>query len=497
MSKRNVYKGHRYVPKIMGEWNQEETYEGLSIVTNKGTSYTSKKRVPVGIELLDEEYWVVTGNYNAQVENYRQEVKEFGNRISENTLDINTNKLNIEKKADKKDVEEINQQLLTKADKKDVEEINQQLLTKASQDDLSDVIQEVDSLDQSLSILDKNKKNKGNSIIHAVDVQKNPNETDDQFINRMLRSLPDEQGTVVLDGTYQLKDTILLTPYQSLQGTGHNTNLVMNVNNKDIIRLEHTEHSEYVYGVKILNLSLHGNMTSTGINLKKCTHLRIEDVYVYDTKWGIWADSAWLAQYDRVTVRNYNTMGEAGIHVHAGTSNLYNNCWVKNFKKGYETHSMYTTLNACACDTFTEFAYFLGQATTLNSCGAEDGRLVPDGYVYGAGPRSVVFNACETMDIAYTGSKDQASIFYFGGSLATLNNYSHSGGTPLPNNASFMVLRQASYVNLINTRWGSGHTGTLFNFAKYNDATASSVFEQYGARFTVHRWNGTKNFVTE
>ena len=73
--KRNVYVGHRYVPKIMGEWDKTETYEGLSIVTNKGTSYTSKKRVPVGIDILDEEYWVVTGNYNAQIEEYRKDVR--------------------------------------------------------------------------------------------------------------------------------------------------------------------------------------------------------------------------------------------------------------------------------------------------------------------------------------------------------------------------------------------------------------------------------------
>ena len=66
--KRNVYVGHRYVPKVMGEWDKTESYEGLSIVTNKGTSYTSKKRVPKGIDILNEEYWVVTGNYNAQIE---------------------------------------------------------------------------------------------------------------------------------------------------------------------------------------------------------------------------------------------------------------------------------------------------------------------------------------------------------------------------------------------------------------------------------------------
>lgn len=79
--KRNVYVGHRYVPKIMGEWDKQQSYEGLSIVTHQGTSYTSKKHVPVGIDILDEEYWVVTGNYNAQIEHYRQEVRDMGNYV--------------------------------------------------------------------------------------------------------------------------------------------------------------------------------------------------------------------------------------------------------------------------------------------------------------------------------------------------------------------------------------------------------------------------------
>jgi len=82
---RNVYVGHRYVPKIMGEWDNSNDYEGLSIVTYKGSSYTSKKRVPVGIDISNEEYWVVTGNYDSQVENYRQEVRLFDGRITDNT----------------------------------------------------------------------------------------------------------------------------------------------------------------------------------------------------------------------------------------------------------------------------------------------------------------------------------------------------------------------------------------------------------------------------
>lgn len=72
----NVYIGNRYVPIFADpvEWNNLREYEPLTIVTYQGTAYTSRKTVPVGTALSNTEYWVVTGNYNAQVEQYRQEV---------------------------------------------------------------------------------------------------------------------------------------------------------------------------------------------------------------------------------------------------------------------------------------------------------------------------------------------------------------------------------------------------------------------------------------
>lgn len=72
------YIGARYVPIFADpiEWDNLRSYEGLTIVTYQGTSYTSKKNVPVGVELDNKEYWVATGNYNSQVENYRKEVSE-------------------------------------------------------------------------------------------------------------------------------------------------------------------------------------------------------------------------------------------------------------------------------------------------------------------------------------------------------------------------------------------------------------------------------------
>lgn len=88
---RNVYVGNRYVPLIKGEWDKKETYEGLSIVTYQGGSYTSKKGVPPGIDILNSEYWTLTGNYNAQIETYRKDVRDLGDKV-ENELSTLDNK---------------------------------------------------------------------------------------------------------------------------------------------------------------------------------------------------------------------------------------------------------------------------------------------------------------------------------------------------------------------------------------------------------------------
>ena len=78
------YIGARYVPLFIGEWNSENAYEPLSVVSYQGNSYTSRQAVPVGIPITNETYWVVSGNYNAQVEAYRQEVRTFDSRITAN-----------------------------------------------------------------------------------------------------------------------------------------------------------------------------------------------------------------------------------------------------------------------------------------------------------------------------------------------------------------------------------------------------------------------------
>ena len=83
LSGKNVYVGHRYVPKLDGDWDNSKTYEALTIVQYQGNSFTSRQFVPTGVDINNEEFWVSTGNYNAQIEAYRKEVRDMDNRILE------------------------------------------------------------------------------------------------------------------------------------------------------------------------------------------------------------------------------------------------------------------------------------------------------------------------------------------------------------------------------------------------------------------------------
>lgn len=88
------YVGARYVPKIMGEWDKNIPYEALSIVTYKGNSFTSKIPVPAKVDIGDETYWVSTGNYNVQIEEYRKETLEAKQLATNTNTDLQAFKKN-------------------------------------------------------------------------------------------------------------------------------------------------------------------------------------------------------------------------------------------------------------------------------------------------------------------------------------------------------------------------------------------------------------------
>lgn len=87
------YVGARYVPLFADplEWSSTRGYESLTVVLHEGNSYTSRQSVPVGIDIDNTAYWAETGNYNAQIEAYRQEVLTYDGRITANANAIAAN----------------------------------------------------------------------------------------------------------------------------------------------------------------------------------------------------------------------------------------------------------------------------------------------------------------------------------------------------------------------------------------------------------------------
>lgn len=87
------YIGARYVPVFANppEWNDTRGYEPLTIVLHEGNSFTSTQYVPTGIDINNTKYWLETGNWNAQIEAYREEVLRFDGRITQNEENIADN----------------------------------------------------------------------------------------------------------------------------------------------------------------------------------------------------------------------------------------------------------------------------------------------------------------------------------------------------------------------------------------------------------------------
>ena len=119
------YIGARYVP-IFGrkdeesiEWDNTKTYEPLTVVLHEGNSYTSRQFVPVGIDIKNEDFWALTGNYNAQVEQYRQDTQN-ALTVAKNALTLaQTNEADLLLKADSATTyskTEVDTKLSTKAD---------------------------------------------------------------------------------------------------------------------------------------------------------------------------------------------------------------------------------------------------------------------------------------------------------------------------------------------------------------------------------------------
>lgn len=78
----NIYVGARYIPRIMGEYNNETAYEALDIVTSGGVGYISRQPVPAGTAVTNKDYWAMWGSGNTIIDSLTQRVATNENDIT-------------------------------------------------------------------------------------------------------------------------------------------------------------------------------------------------------------------------------------------------------------------------------------------------------------------------------------------------------------------------------------------------------------------------------
>jgi hypothetical protein len=88
----NRYVGLRYVPKHCGDWDNTKNtaYEFNSVVYYGGNSYTAKKDVRIGIDILNETFWGHSADYNEQLSIYQNGVNNQLSEMNKNNQDFQT-----------------------------------------------------------------------------------------------------------------------------------------------------------------------------------------------------------------------------------------------------------------------------------------------------------------------------------------------------------------------------------------------------------------------
>lgn len=91
-----VYIGARYTPKFEGEWKANKEYAALSVVYSNNKSYVSRKTVPAGTAVTETEFWVESADWNAQVEQYNQNVTQYKAQVDtyQNSVENYTEQVN-------------------------------------------------------------------------------------------------------------------------------------------------------------------------------------------------------------------------------------------------------------------------------------------------------------------------------------------------------------------------------------------------------------------
>ncbi len=71
-----TFKGARYLVKFDGDWSQDKSYEAITSVKHNAFTYISKQPVPAGVEITNEDFWLLWADPNAQMAELNERFEE-------------------------------------------------------------------------------------------------------------------------------------------------------------------------------------------------------------------------------------------------------------------------------------------------------------------------------------------------------------------------------------------------------------------------------------
>lgn len=281
---KNMYKGNRYQPAIDGVWNKNKPYESLTVVLWKGNSYTSKKYVPIGVDIENELYWAITGNYNQQIENYRREVKKYS-----------------------KEVQDYKNEVCNKIDKKDiVNNFENGLQTNV----LSGALGK--KLNNSIIELSSNITNLNNQIINLnnaiCSIHNYPKQDGDKSdYERIVRCLKDNNKVYLPSGEYVINGDIELKSNMQIIGDKGGTIISTNSNLFTISTpVEEWKWENVVQNVIVSGLIINSESTHNPLNLIKIFRSVFTDIIVNGSNIGLWLGCGWSNIFINVSLLSGN-----------------------------------------------------------------------------------------------------------------------------------------------------------------------------------------------
>jgi hypothetical protein len=184
-----------------------------------------------------------------------------------------------------------------------------------------------------------------------------------------------------------------------------------------------------------------GFIVDYGIYAPRMAQWKLEDVTVFQCRYGVYCNDAWMIEMTGVVCNsntqrglNGNNYGWAsttygfvwandGTGGTTGTSVCANNCWARDCHIGWSLYHLdYSVLNACGSDNISNCAYlFELSRLALNGCGFENVQIAASSGALVNISSRISLNTCRSYYV-FGGSSGTTALFYNDGGITTANS---------------------------------------------------------------------------